>query len=211
MTMQRRQFAEHAAGSLTALSALGALGSLATFGTGCAQRPAAALPGKAPVLPALRLAPSQLATERHLAQRLAVSAMDGPQASPHLVDVQLELDRDSLRLAGFALGQRVLLVQWDGRHLEVQRHPRLPQEVDVARVLRDMTLLYWPAAAIRAALPAPWAFVEVPYQRQLLQAGTEWLRLSWQGDLACDSRIEILNQAERYRLVIESRPAGAPA
>lgn len=209
--MQRRQFAGHAAGSLAALSAMGALGTLATFGTGCAQRPAAALPGTVPVLPALRLAPSLLGTERHLAQRLAVSALDAPQAPAHLVDVQLELDRDSLRLAGFALGQRVLLVQWDGRNLEVQRHPRLPQEVDVARVLRDMTLLYWPADAIRAALLAPWALVETPHQRQLMQTGTEWLRLSWKGDLAGDSRIGILNQAERYRLVIESRPAGAPA
>lgn len=159
-------------------------------------------------LPPLRLPPSQLGGEFSLSQRLSVQRLDAPQAAPQVVDVQLELDRDLLNLAGFAVGQRVLRVSWNGQDLQVVRHPRLPPEVDVERMLRDMTLVYWPAQAIRAALPAGWTLEEGAAQRRLLQAGQLRLSLSWQGELAADSRIEILNPTEHYRLIIESRPAG---
>ena len=173
--------------------------------TACAQRPIARAVS---ALPLLRLPPAQLTREFSLSQRLAVSRLDAPDLPAQQVDVQFELDRESLRMAGFALSQRVLLVQWDGQHLQVERHPRLPQEVDVTRVLRDMTLLYWPVDELRAALPLSWTLEQGAQQRRLLEAGAERLVLSWQGDLAGDSRIEIVNAVERYRLDIESHPAG---
>lgn len=163
-------------------------------------------------LPELRPAPAHLSQAYSLSQRLSVWRLDAPQAPPQVVDVQLELDREALRLAGFALGQRVLMLVWDGRALQVQRHPRLPAEVDVARMLRDLCLVYWPAAALRAALPAGWTLEEGGddplWQRRLLQDGQPRLSLGWRGVLAGDSRIEILNPTEHYRLIIESRPAG---
>lgn len=163
-------------------------------------------------LPRLRLAPALLEREMSLSQRLTVTPLGDGNRAPQVVDVQLELDRDSLRLAAFALGQRVLLMQWDGRELKTQRHPRLPAEVDEQRMLRDMTLVYWPGAALSGALPPPWTLRESPGHRELLAgspgAGSARavVDVAVSGDLARDSRIVIVNEREHYRLLIESRP-----
>lgn len=158
-------------------------------------------------LPALRLPPAALGEARFaLAQRLSVWRLDAPDAPPQRVDVQLQLDATGLLLAGFALGQRVLLMQWDGRALSVQRHPLLPAEVDTERMLRDLCLSYWPTAAVRAALPEGWAWVDVADGLSLQQAGQQRLLLRRPGA----GLVEILNRAEGYRLLIESRPAEAP-
>lgn len=189
------------------LEGLALLGGLVLL-WGCAQGVSVRLPPVSPHLPELRLPPAQLEHEFSLVQRLSISRQDVPDAPPQVVDVQLELGRDGLRVAGFALGQRVLWMVWDGRDLSVQRHPRLPSEVDVSRILRDMTLVYWPAAAVRAALPSRWTLEEEGPQRRLLEAGVPRVTLSRHGGLGADSRIEVVNLAEHYRLLIESRPAG---
>lgn len=199
--------------------------ALAVAMTGCASSrlPAAASTGaaaptsasaSAPAseetpLPMLRLAPALLERDASLSQRLTVTPLDGSGREPQVVDVQLEIDREGLRLAAFAIGQRVLLMQWDGRELKTQRHPRLPAEVDEQRMLRDMTLVYWPMAALRGALPSGWTLRETPGRRELI-AGADVAHpvvdVAVSGDLGGDSRIVITNQREHYRLLIESRP-----
>lgn len=165
---------------------------------GCASAPPAPSP-----LPLLRLAPSALGSARWaLSQRLSVTRLDRPDAPPQRVEVQLQLDASGLLLAGFAFGQRVLLMQWDGQALEVQRHRMLPAEVDTDRMLRDLCLTFWPAEAVRAALPAGWAWVSTPAGHVLEQDG--------QARLVVERRdaniVEITNRAEGYRLLIESQP-----
>lgn len=157
-------------------------------------------------LPVLRLAPALLGDARFaLNQRLSVTRLDAPEAPPQRVDVQLQLDAAGLLLAGFALGQRVLLMRWDGRDLSVQRHALLPAEVDTERMLRDLCLTFWPAAAVRAALPPGWTWGDVDDGQSLQQAGVERLLLRRPGA----NLVEIVNRAEGYRLLIESQPQEA--
>lgn len=173
----------------------------ATLLAGCASvRP------KPAGLPPLRLPPAALGGARWaLNQRLSVTRLDAPDAPPQRVDAQLQLDASGLLLAGFAFGQRVLLMQWDGKDLNVQRHPMLPAEVDADRVLRDLCLTFWPAEAIRAALPEGWTWVATADGQQLQQAGEARLMLRRPGA----NIVEIVNLAEGYRLLIESQPAEA--
>jgi len=176
----------------------------------CAQAPLPSPPAEPwTVLPTLRLAPSLLGVQRYaLSQRLSVFRLDAPGAEPQTVDVQLQVDADGLLLAGFAIGQRVLLMRWDGHELQVQRHPHLPAEVDTARMLRDLCLVFWPAAVLAAALPAGWRLQEGgPQQdRELWHGDRLALRIQRQGQLNGDSRVELINHAEGYRLLIQSRP-----
>lgn len=154
-------------------------------------------------LPPLRLAPAALGSARFaLSQRLSVTRLDQPDAAPQRVDVQLQLDASGLLLAGFAFGQRVLLMQWDGKDLQVQRHPMLPAEVDTDRMLRDLCLTYWPAEAVSAALPAGWAWIRTATAQELQQGGQARLVVQRQGA----NIVEIVNRAEGYRLLIESQP-----
>ncbi len=158
-------------------------------------------------LPPLRLPPSALGTASYAySQRLSVTRLDRPQARAQQVDLQLQLDASGLLLAGFALGQRVLLMQWDGEQLQVTRHPRLPAEVDTDRMLRDLCLVFWPVDAVRAALPAGWTWVETADGQVLRQGDTVHLTVR----RPSPQQVDLLNTAEGYRLLIDSQPLGAP-
>ena len=167
----------------------------------CASKPPAPS-----ALPLLRLPPAALGSARYaLNQRLSVTRLDQPEAPPQRVEVQLQLDASGLLLAGFAFGQRVLLMQWDGKDLNVQRHVALPAEVDTDRMLRDLCLTFWPAAAVRAALPEGWSWVETAAGQALQQGGQARLVMQRPGA----NIVEIVNLAEGYRLLIESQPQEA--
>ncbi|MFH7044947.1 DUF3261 domain-containing protein [Paucibacter sp. JuS9] len=163
----------------------------------CAAKPPA--PSK---LPALRLPPAALGSARFaLSQRLSVTRLDMADQPPQRVDVQLQLDASGLLLAAFAFGQRVLLMKWDGIELIVQRHAMLPSEVDAERMLRDLCLTYWPADAVRAALPGGWAWVQTAAGQELQQLGQARLVIR-----RLDANIvEITNSTEGYQLLIESQ------
>lgn len=171
---------------------------IATLLAGCASAPL-----RAGSLPLLRLPPAALGGARWaLNQRLSVTRLDQPDAPPQSVEVQLQLDAAGLLLAGFAYGQRVLLMRWDGTELQVQRHPMLPGEVDTDRMLRDLCLNFWPADAVRAALPDGWAWLQTAAGQELQQAGQARLMLH----RPAAHLVEIVNLAEGYRLLIESQP-----
>lgn len=168
---------------------------------GCASAP----PARSD-MPALRLPPAALGSARYaLSQRLSVTRLDHPDAPPQRVEVQLQLDASGLLLAGFAFGQRVLLMQWDGKDLRVQRHVALPAEVDTDRMLRDLCLTFWPAEAVRAALPEGWTWVQTAAGQELQQGGQARLVVQRPGA----NIVEIVNWAEGYRLLIESQPQEA--
>lgn len=171
---------------------------IVTLLAACASQPPA-LSG----LPRLRLHPATLGGARFaLNQRLSVTRLNQPEAPPQRVEVQLQLDASGLLLAGFAFGQRVLLMQWDGKELYVQRHIALPAEVDTDRMLRDLCLTFWPAEAVRAALPEGWTWVQTAADQELQQGGQARLVLL----RPSANIVEIVNAAEGYRLLIESQP-----
>lgn len=179
--------------------------------TGCAS----SRPPAPSALPPLRLPPSALGAARYaLSQRLSVFRLDRPGERPQQVEVQLQLDASGLLLAGFAFGQRVLLMQWDGESLQVQRSPYLPAEVDTDRMLRDLCLVLWPARAVRAALPPGWTWDEegpegVGRSQPTLQSLREGEVTRLSVRRPAEGVVEILNPTEGYRLLIESQPLEA--
>lgn len=161
-------------------------------------------------LPTLQLAPASLGASLSLAQRLTVQQLP-EQALRHeapteqSLEAQIEIDPQALRLAAFAMNQRVLLLQWDGSALQQQRHTMLPAAVDGARVLRDVQLAYWPAAAIAAALPAGWSVADEGSRRTLAFEGQPQVLIDYSASPRWAGRAELDNRAEGYRLSIESR------
>jgi hypothetical protein len=94
-----------------------------------------------------------------------------------------------------------LLMQWDGRALQVQRHPLLTREVDTDRMLRDLCLVFWPASAIRDALPPGWDWIAREAGFALMQGDSMRLAVL----RPSEEVVEIFNPTEGYRLVIESQ------
>ncbi len=118
--------------------------------------------------PALRLPPSALPQPLSLQQRL--SFVHGQRRET--VDAMVESDAGGTRLVIHAQGRVALRVDWDGTNLKQQRAPWLPAALDGERVLTDLQLVYWPLAAISAALPPGWTLAEAG-GRRMLRKGDE--------------------------------------
>ncbi|MCP3102404.1 DUF3261 domain-containing protein [Myxococcus sp. K15C18031901] len=159
----------------------------------------------AATLPSLMLPPASFGDTVSLAQQLSFAHEADPDG-PRTVEALLELDPAALRLAGFALGQRMFSLVWNGSALEEERDPRLPEQFQARQVLRDVQLVYWPADVLRAALPPDWTLEDGPGRRALLHAGQEWVTVRYAGEPRWRGRAELVNVAEHYRLTIESRP-----
>ena len=166
----------------------------------------ATAPAHAPQIPLLQLQPAAADRTVSLVQRLHFKKGDGTEVPGGSVDVLLEIDVASVHLAGFALGQRILTLTWNGQQLAAQRDPHLPAEADPVRILRDVELVYWPATAINAALPAGWIVSDDGQQRTLLHDGQVALTVRYTTLARWNGSAEIENPLEGYRLTIESKP-----
>lgn len=125
-------------------------------------------PAAAPELPLLRLPPQALGRTLAERQRVTVTA---PQRTPQVLDVLLEADAQSVRLALLQMGQVAARLIWDGESVQVTQSRWWPREVSAERILSDMQMALWPLASIQAALPAPWN-VSQEGQARILRHGT---------------------------------------
>ncbi|MDE2406764.1 MAG: DUF3261 domain-containing protein [Xanthomonadaceae bacterium] len=167
--------------------------------TACASRP----PAPAVALPPLHLPPSALPQPLALQQRLEFHF--GRQA--RTLDALLEADAGEVRLLVQALGQTGVRLRWDGNTLQQQRAPWLPPAVRAERVLDDLQFALWPAASIRAVLPAGWTLEDDGQQRRLSHDGQAWLVLT-----RIDAgHLQLDNRAEGYQLQVTSMPLDGDA
>jgi hypothetical protein len=178
----------------TWLSALLAL----LLAAGCATSPTPT--ANEPDSPLLRLAPASLGRTLALQQQLTVAA----RGQTHRLDVILEADADSVRLAMMNLGQTVARLQWDGRELTETRVSWWPAAVKGERILSDLQLVLWPAQAISAALPGGWTLDAHAGERVLRREGTVVATVSYPSA----TRAELVNLRHGYRLSIDSHPLG---
>ncbi|TMS59696.1 DUF3261 domain-containing protein [Imbroritus primus] len=119
-------------------------------------------------VPLLRLPPQSLGRTLAERQRVTVTA---PQRAPQILDVLLEADAQSVRLALLQMGQVAARLVWDGTSVQVTQSRWWPREVSAERILSDLQMALWPMAAIQAALPEPWNVVQEG-QTRVLRHGT---------------------------------------
>jgi hypothetical protein len=147
------------------------------------------------------LPPAAFGAEAAGVQRLTLSRQ--PDGEKLVLYAAVEVDVTALRVAGVLLGQRILLLTWDGSRLVEQREPVVPQALSGRAILRDLQLVYWPAAAISAALPRGWQLQEQASRRRLLHGATVVFE-SERGDAAPLGKATLWNHVGQYRIDIES-------
>lgn len=175
-------------GVIAALVALGAVG--------CVTTPPPAPP---PEL-TLRLPPAALGAELSLAQRITVVRGAERQG----FDALLEADASVVRVAALALGQRVASLSWDGERFESQVSPRVPGFVTAQRILTDVQLAWWPAAAVQAGLPADCALEVTETGRVLRRGGATVVLVSYEGAAPAWRRVTLRHLERGYTLEIDS-------
>lgn len=117
--------------------------------------------------PLLKLSPASLGRELAMAQQLVVQTAGQGVA----MDVALEVDAASVRMAVLQFGRTLARLEWDGRQLTRTLAPGWPDGLLAESVLNDLQLVWWPATAVRSALPAGWSLTETLNSRTLLHDG----------------------------------------
>ena len=172
--------------------------ALAAALTGCATAPP---PSHA--APQLRLAPALLGHPLNLQQHLTLQAPGREQQ----LDVLLEADARHVQMGVLAMGQVAARLAWDGATLSESKAPWWPEAVSGARILSDLQLTLWPAAAIQVALPLGWRLVEAGDVRTLTQDGQVVTVIT----RTAPGVVELDQRREHFRLKIESRDLGDDA
>ena len=168
----------------------------------CASAPPRA-PASSRETPQLRLAPALLGHPLDLQQHLTLQAPGRDQQ----LDVLLEADERHVQLGVVAMGQVAARLEWDGTTLTEERAPWWPQAVSGSRILSDLQLTLWPAAAIQAALPAGWTLAESGDVRTLSQDGEAVTVIT----RTAPAVVELEQRREHFKLKIESRASSAAA
>lgn len=161
---------------------------------GCAK------PTAPPARLGLRLAPAALGASISLQQHLRVER----EGRIDELDAVLEVDPQRLDLIGLALGQRILVLHYDGQTLRSWRHSMLPAQLRDEDVLEDVQLALWPVDAIRQALPAGWRLEEDGLRRTLFADSKLVMVIDYSGQPPWSGKIQLSNLRYHYRLIIES-------
>jgi hypothetical protein len=135
--------------------------------------------------------------------------VERPGAPAFEVLAVVELDAHWLRVAALGpLGNRILLLEWDGRAYHEERDPQVPADFPLELILRDLQLASFPADAVRQALPgADWSLTDTPYQRVLLRDREPVVVIDYSADDHFRCNISFRHLTLGY--VIEIRPADA--
>lgn len=159
-------------------------------------------------LPLLHLSPQAFGSNVSLSQRLTLVAANNAKVqelgAAHSLDSLLEINAQEVRMAGFAIGRRILTLSWDGQSLNASQDRLLPWRADPERILRDIQLAFWPYASIIAALPKGWTLVEDEASRTLQQDGVVKMHIRYSGSPRWQGTSTMDNRAEGYLLKIES-------
>jgi hypothetical protein len=111
----------------------------------------------------------------------------------------------SVRVAALGpMGNRILMLEWDGKDYKEERDPHLPQDFPAKVVLRDLTLALFPAQAVRKALPSSdWSLQEKPRARELLLDGKPVIHIDYSTDDPWNSIIHFRHLTLGYQLEIQ--------
>lgn len=162
-------------------------------------------------LPVLHLSAQSFGVPITLAQRLQIEPlakvrqlMTAGGEKSFIMEALLEVDDESVSLAGFALGQRVFSLQWAHGVLSEWRAMRLPGQVNAEKILRDVQLVYWPTGVINAALPKGWQLFEAGNHRELRFQQKVIVLVDYADAVRWKGAAVLENHQDGYRLLIES-------
>lgn len=116
----------------------------------------------------------------------------------------LELSQKHIAMAGLTEdGLSLFNLQYDGKILQLEKSPLLPENVQPQFIVSDLQLSYWPLAELQNRLPIDWRLVTTA-NRRLLYRGNELFAeviYSASNDL-WPQTVELINHIYHYRLYI---------
>ncbi|MGJ0486894.1 MAG: DUF3261 domain-containing protein [Methylomicrobium sp.] len=181
--------------------------------TGCASLqplggslPEAAGQTQASPKPLFPLAPP-VGPARRIVQQLTAH---WPQSSKTLLCV-LELDSRHIAMAGLTEdGLSLFNLSYDGKNLEADKNPLVPETLVPELIIADLQLVYWPVDSLQKQLPKDLKLESGPYFRRLSKQGQSLAEVRYfnpedlKQENAWPKAAELVNQQYDYRLTIQT-------
>lgn len=146
----------------------------------------------------LLLQPATLGTELSMMQRMRVRLDAFPDAPSPELEVALEADASSVRLAILQLSHTIARLNWDGVQIDLHLAPGWPKVVRAERVLSDLQMVWWPLAAIRDGIAVGWSVRESVGQREFVHDDKVVTTVK----ITSERTIELIQAEEGYRVLI---------
>jgi Protein of unknown function (DUF3261) len=105
-------------------------------------------------------------------------------------------------------GPRMFTIDYDGRHVTVQKNTGVPNALQPERLLNDLQLTLWPRLALQQALEhSSWTVAEPdPRTRRLARDGKLVAEVHYATPDPWTGRAWLVNFERRYSITIDSQP-----
>ena len=118
----------------------------------------------------------------------------------------LDVSPHGLTLVGLSgFGRRVITLQYNGVELREEHDPRVAEELQGARILRELQLIYWPKDAVLHALPPGWHVEDTGGERIVMNAGGTVVSIRCEGEDRWQGHCGYEDRRSGYRLAIDSQ------
>lgn len=120
----------------------------------------------------------------------------------------IEVSAGRLEVVGVtATGQRLFTARYDGKTIDAQKSPFVPDKLDPERVLSDMQLALWPLAAVQSAFRERGLVVTEPFAgvRRATRGDTLIAEVHYASDDPWSGRLWFVNFEFDYSLTIDTR------
>jgi hypothetical protein len=121
----------------------------------------------------------------------------------------IEVNDGKLEVVGVtATGLRVFTARYDGKTIDAQKSPFVPDKLDPERVLADMQLALWPLPAVQAAFRERGLDVSEPFPgvRRLLRGDALLAEVHYASADPWNGRLWFVNFEFDYSLTIDTAP-----
>ena len=174
-----------------------------------------------PSAPAAAVAPPKMATPAATPPAFAPPGALSPRSASQVVHAAfgsraatlrtaVQIDATGLTVVGVtATGQRVFSAHYDGRTIDAQRSPFVPDRLDPERVLADMQLALWPLASVQGAYAATGQTVSEPQSgvRRVVRGDRLVAEVHYATEDPWNGRLWFVNFEFGYSLTIDTTPA----
>jgi hypothetical protein len=118
----------------------------------------------------------------------------------------LELDKQHIAMAGLSNdGLSLFNLSYNGKTLNVDKSPLLPDSVSPEFIIADLQLVYWPVAELQKILPGAWRLVATKSQRSLYYQEQKIVEVNYLGpDSHWAKAVELTNYRYHYQLHIKT-------
>lgn len=118
----------------------------------------------------------------------------------------LELDSRRIAMAGLTNdGLSLFNLSYDGKTLQADKNPLLPDSVAPEFIIADLQLVYWPLAALQKIIPKSWKLLADGNHRRLYSNDVLHIDVHYLAqDAIWPKNVELVNYRYNYRLQIKT-------